>query len=89
MAIQHQLKICRVDQLFLISMLRIMLEKDIMWRSSEQIAVREQKEPGITAIQLCQCDGLRREAGKSGRDLCNLYYRKNEMCWERKTNLSY
>lgn len=49
-AIQYQLKICREDQLFLISMPRIMPEKDIMWKSSEQIAVREQREPGITAV---------------------------------------
>ena len=49
-AIQHSLKICRADRLFLTSMPQIMPEKDIMWKSREQIAVREQKEPGITAV---------------------------------------
>ena len=29
---------------------KFMPEKDIMWKSREQIAVREQREPDITAV---------------------------------------
>lgn len=49
-SIQHQLKNLQGRSIIFDIYATDHAGKDIMWKSSGQIAVREQKEPGITAV---------------------------------------